>query len=74
MDEINRAIGRLEGKMDSLIISTNALASSFKTLEEGRLSTLEREFAFLTGKITVIMVGVSAIISIGLFVIEKYWL
>ncbi len=73
-DEIQRSIGRLEGKLDYLVNSVNTLAASFKTLEEGRLSQLEREFALLTGKITIIMVGVSAAISFGLFAVEKYLL
>jgi hypothetical protein len=72
--DINRSIGRLEGKLDSLVTSVNTLASSFKSLEEGRLSQLEREFSLLTGKITIIMVGVSAGISFALYIAERYLL
>ena len=40
-----RALGRLEGKMDAMVSSVNALASSFESLEKGRLSRLEIKVA-----------------------------
>lgn len=36
-----RALGRLEGKMDSMVSSVQALSASFESLEKGRLSRLE---------------------------------
>lgn len=42
-----RALGSLEGKMDMIVTSMNALAASFESLEKGRLSRLEIAFATL---------------------------
>lgn len=44
-NSFERALGRLEGKMDSMVNSVNALASSFESLEKGRLSRLEIKVA-----------------------------
>lgn len=74
MDDTQRSIGRLEGKIDLIIDTMDKLKDAFETLESGRLSTLEKDFANLGGKITIIMVGVSAGTSFGLFLIEKYLL
>jgi hypothetical protein len=43
--DLERSLGRLEGKMDSMVASMNHLASAFDNLEKGRLSTLEINFA-----------------------------
>lgn len=43
--DLERSLGRLEGKMDSMVSSMNHLASAFDNLEKGRLSTLEINFA-----------------------------
>ena len=47
MEEQNleRAIGKLEGKMDMLISSMDSMSQAFANLEKGRLSTLEINFA-----------------------------
>lgn len=45
LGEFNRSIGRLEGKLDSMVSSVQALSSSFENLEKGRLSRLEIAFA-----------------------------
>ena len=66
-----RSIGRLEGKVDLLITKVDNLDKSFHTLEEGRLSTLEHDFANLTGKLSIIAVIVSAVISIATAVVVK---
>lgn len=44
---IERSIGKLEGKMDMMVSSMNALSASFDSLEKGRLSRLEINFAEL---------------------------
>jgi len=44
-NNLERAIGKLEGKMDMLISSMEGMAQSFANLEKGRLSTLEINFA-----------------------------
>lgn len=74
MDSVERSIGRLEGKVDLVITTMDKLKDAFETLESGRLSTLEKDFANLTGKITIIMVGVSAGTSFALFLVEKFLL
>ena len=51
-ENFERALGRLEGKMDSMVASVNALAASFESLEKGRLSRLEIAFATLKGETT----------------------
>ena len=61
---LERSIGRLEGKLDSLIVKVDNLDKSFIKLEEGRISTLEHDFAKLTGKLSIIAVIISAGISI----------
>jgi ABC-type Fe3+ transport system permease subunit len=43
--DLERSLGRLEGKMDSMVASMNHLISAFDNLEKGRLSTLEINFA-----------------------------
>lgn len=43
--DLERSLGRLEGKMDSMVSSMNHLTSAFDNLEKGRLSTLEINFA-----------------------------
>lgn len=40
-NNLERSIGKLEGKMDAMIATMERLASSFDNLEKGRLSTLE---------------------------------
>ena len=42
-----RALGRLEGKLDSMNEVITRLANAFDNLEKGRLSTLEINFAKL---------------------------
>ena len=42
---IERTIGRLEGKIDSLGLTITELKNAFDSLEKGRLSTLEINFA-----------------------------
>lgn len=44
-DNLERSLGRLEGKMDSVMSTVTALAASFENLEKGRLSNLEIAFA-----------------------------
>ena len=63
-NSVERSIGRLEGKIDLVIQEVSGLKVSFNTLEEGRVSTLERNFANLTGKLSMIAAGVSVAISV----------
>ena len=49
--ELERAIGRLEGKMDSLIATLQGLTQAFDLLEKGRLSRLETNFATLQAEV-----------------------
>lgn len=44
---IERSIGRLEGKMDNVVSEITALRVSFDNLEKGRFSKLEIAFAEL---------------------------
>lgn len=86
MEEVNnseliRAIGKLEGKMDLMVNSVSNLASSFESLEKGRLSRLEIGFATLntevkdkarntavwSGAIVAIIVSVATAVIINVF-------
>lgn len=44
-DELNRALGRVEGKLDSAISIIGDLRAAFDQLEKRRLSRLEVQFA-----------------------------
>lgn len=72
LNELQRSIGRLEGKMDMLVSGMQEMASSFSSLEKGRLSKLEIAFANLIGKLTIIAVVVSALMSVGIGVAQHY--
>lgn len=48
--DFSRALGRLEGKMDSVVAAVTAISASFESLEKGRLSRLEIAFATLKGE------------------------
>lgn len=43
--EVIRAVGRLEGKLDSMVAMVAELRGDFENMERGRLSKLEVEFA-----------------------------
>ena len=60
---IERSIGRLEGEIKQLISEVSELKMAFTNLELGRLSTLEKDFANLTGKLSIIAAVVSVVIS-----------
>ena len=70
---LERSIGRLEGKVDALITEVKDLKKSFNTLEEGRVSTLEHDFAKLYTEVKIkaknTAMWMSAIISIGVSVL-----
>ena len=57
VSEVNASIIRLETKFD--------------TLEQGRLSSLEKDFANLQGKMAIVAGVVSVVISIAFFVADK---
>ena len=70
-DNFYRAIGRLEGKLDLIIKKVDDLDKSFRVLEEGRLSSLERQFANLGGKLSIISAVVAIVISLAITIIPK---
>lgn len=51
VDSVERAIGRLEGKLDSVIKLVGDLGASFDAMEKGRLSRLEVQFATLNTEV-----------------------
>ena len=51
IQEISRAIGKLEGKMDLMVSAMQDLTGQFANLEKGRLSTLEINFAKLISEV-----------------------
>lgn len=50
---VERSIGRLEGKLDSVISLVGDLKGAFEQMEKGRLSVLEISFATLKTEIEV---------------------
>lgn len=58
----------VDRKVNEVNVSIVRLETKFDTLEAGRLSSLEKEFANLTGKMTVVAGVVSITIS-GLFLV-----
>ena len=51
--DLERAIGRVEGKLDLVVTSISELKNAFDTMEKGRLSRLEVLFATLETQISV---------------------
>lgn len=51
--DFERSLGRVEGKLDSVISVVTDLKSSFDSLEKGRLSRLEVAFATLHTEVSV---------------------
>lgn len=74
MDEqnINRSIGRLEGKVDLVIGQMTKLEGAFSTLESGRLSRLETEVAGLIVKMSLIAAGIPIIVSLVIYLAQHY--
>jgi hypothetical protein len=80
MDDLNRSLGRVEGKLDGLQKSMEGLATSqtrlataFESLEAGRLSRLETKVAEQTVRISILASAIPVVIS-GLFlIVEHYW-
>jgi hypothetical protein len=50
-NQFARALGNLEGKMDSMIITMERMANAFDSLEKGRLSRLEVLYATLSTEV-----------------------
>ena len=77
--EINRALGRVEGKLDSLISTVTHLSNSFQQLEAGRVSTLESGFATLKAEASAyarntaiwVSAGISLIVGVVLAIVIK---
>lgn len=72
-NEYQRALGRVEGKLDLVIDQVTALRGSFETLEAGRLSRLETTVAQQTVRLTMIAAGIPLAMQVGLFVVQHYW-
>ena len=51
MEQLQRSLGQLEGKMDSMISTMERMANSFDSLEKGRLSRLEVLYATLSTEV-----------------------
>ena len=49
---MERSIGRLEGKLDLVVTSITGLQSAFDTMEKGRLSRLEVSFNTLQTQVS----------------------
>ena len=60
--------GLVDRKISEVNASIQRLENKFDVLEQGRLSRIERDFANLQGKMTVIAAVVSIVIS-GVFLI-----
>lgn len=75
-ESIERSLGRVEGKLDSLIVTVTHLSNSFQQLESGRVSALESGYATLKAESTSqaknTAMWVSAFISIGITVIGSF--
>ena len=67
-------IGELKGEMKNVVSELSAMRNAFDNLEKGRLSRLEIQFANLIGKLTIIAVVVSVVISFGSVILQKYFL
>ena len=52
-EHLERSIGRLEGKLDSVVTMVAGLKDSFETMEKGRLSRLEVSFATLKTEVEI---------------------
>lgn len=72
-DGIERSIGRLEGKIDLVIGDVSELKVAFNTLEAGRLSRLERDFANFTGKMTIVAALASVGVSFAFWLLNKFF-
>jgi len=51
-ENLQRALGRVEGKVDLVVQSIADLKNSFEKMEQGRLSKLEVDFATLHTNVT----------------------
>ena len=49
--DVERSIGRLEGKLDTVVTIVTDLKAQFDVLEKGRLSGLEVSFATLNAEV-----------------------
>ncbi len=76
MDEVNveRALGRVEGKIDLVVKDTSELKTAFATLEAGRLSRLETIVAGLVAKVSIIAAAVPIAVTIVWGLIQHFLL
>ncbi len=52
INNLERSIGKIEGKLDAVVAAVHEMKSSFDSLENGRLSRLEIAFATLQAETT----------------------
>lgn len=64
-------IGRLEGKLDSVVSMVGELKGSFETMEKGRLSKLEVQFATLYAELSVTARNSAAVWAVAASVIAS---
>ena len=76
MEEANldRSIGRLEGKVDFIIKEMSDLKGAFSVLEAGRLSKLESQVSGLIVKVGVISGGIALIVTSLAQLVVRYFL
>lgn len=75
MEEVNidRSIGRLEGKMDLVLDSVTKLQGAFETLEAGRLSKVEQQVAGLIVRVSLLAAGIPVVIQFAILLVQHYW-
>ena len=71
-EDVSRSIGRLEGKMDSLIVAVGSLQGAFDTMEKGRLSVLEVKFATLHTEVTTKAKSSAALWAVAASVVSSF--
>ncbi|HEC66104.1 MAG TPA: hypothetical protein ENI23_12495 [bacterium] len=72
MTDIERALGRLEGKMDSMIASLNRINGTITT-HEGKIDKIERKIAIIQTKAAAFGTGAGAIIILSWEYIKNKW-
>ena len=70
---IREVFNLVEKTREELMGSILRLEGKFDILEAGRLSKLERDFAFLQGKMAIIAGVISVVISLIFLIINHYW-
>lgn len=69
---VERSLGRVEGKLDSLIVAVGSLQGAFDALEKGRLSVLEVKFATLNTEVAATARNKAALWAVGASIISSF--